>query len=206
VIANALSIPSDLAQCTEAELEGRLSDVTAIFTNNVTGDVTVSGGTSALGDDVVAAAEMADADHGDIRWGSGVAYYDTSGVMDIHRDSVIHTYKFAIPDPNSYFDVDSLFCFEPVTAKAITITRIDITCDADPATEPAMSLRFADNFISRTTPTTIDVVTTAVGVTTITTGFDDATVPASNCMYLAFTADPIAAINSITFKVSYTVD
>ncbi len=127
-------------------------------------------------------------------------------VMSVHRDSIIHTYKFVIPDPNSYYDIDSLFPFEPVTAKAITITRIDITCDADPVTEPAMSLRFANNFISRTTPTTIDVVTTTNGVTTITSGFDDATVPAGNCMYLAMTADPIAAIKSITFKVSYTVD
>jgi hypothetical protein len=49
ITANSLSLPSDMAGFTEAELEGRLSDVTALFTNNVTGDVTVSGGTSSLG-------------------------------------------------------------------------------------------------------------------------------------------------------------
>ena len=138
------------------------------------------------------------------------AHHDS---LDIVRDeirdtvnAVPKTFKWVIPDPNVYYDIDSLLCFEPVTAGAITITRIDVTCDADPATEPAMSLRFADNFISRTTPTTIDVITTTAGVTTITSGFDDATVPSGNCIYLALTAQPIAAIKTITFKVTYTVD
>ncbi|MCK5603988.1 hypothetical protein KAR91_19025, partial [Candidatus Pacearchaeota archaeon] len=48
-----ISLPEDLNTFTEAELETALSDVTALFTNNVTGDVTVSGGTSTLGANTV---------------------------------------------------------------------------------------------------------------------------------------------------------
>jgi len=58
--SGAISLPSDLAIFTEAELEGRLSDVTALFTNNVTGDVTVSGGTSTLGANTVETGNIVD--------------------------------------------------------------------------------------------------------------------------------------------------
>lgn len=48
-----VSMSKDLHTFTEAELEAELSDVTAIFTNNVTGDVTVSGATSTIGTDII---------------------------------------------------------------------------------------------------------------------------------------------------------
>lgn len=121
-------------------------------------------------------------------------------------NQITHHFRFALADPNVLWDVDSLICIVPVLTEAITVTRIDITCDADPTTEPAMSLRFADNFITRTTPTTVDVITTTAGVTAITSGFDDATIPASNCIYLDMTAQPESALKSITFDISYTVD
>lgn len=123
----------------------------------------------------------------------------------VHNEDLRH-FIFPIINPNAVYDTDSIFTFKPVTEKAITITRIDVTCDADPATEPAMKLNHTDNFISRTSPTTIDVITTTAGVTTITSGFDDATIPASRCIYFAFTADPIAAIKSITVDITYTID
>ena len=123
----------------------------------------------------------------------------------VHNEDLRH-FIFALADPNALYDIDSIFCIKPVTEKAITVTRIDVTCNADPTTEPTMSLRFANNFISRTTPTTIDVITTTAGVTAITSGFDDATIPASNCIYFVFTADPEAALKSITVDITYTVD
>ena len=45
---------------TEAELETQLSDVTAVFTNNVTGDVTVSGSTSIIGSSKITSAMIVD--------------------------------------------------------------------------------------------------------------------------------------------------
>lgn len=79
---------------TEAELEAIITDVTNLFTDNDTdfvdadsmadgdhGDFSYSSGVATLDADVVAAAEMADADHGDISWTSGVASVDVGAVL-----------------------------------------------------------------------------------------------------------------------------
>lgn len=54
----------------EANLETQLSDVTAVFTNNVTGDVTVSGGTSTIGANKIDSTHAADGDLSldDLNW------------------------------------------------------------------------------------------------------------------------------------------
>ena len=58
-----VSLPEDVAPFTEVEIETKISDATALFTNNTAGDVTVSGGTSAnttqaiVSDDVDSTAE-----------------------------------------------------------------------------------------------------------------------------------------------------
>lgn len=49
----------------------------------VTGDITIDrAGVAALANDTVAAAEMADADHGDVTWTSGVAAIDDGAVLE----------------------------------------------------------------------------------------------------------------------------
>ncbi len=61
LVAGALTVTDDghnhvitnIDAFTETQLETQLSDVTALFTNNVTGDVTVSGATSTLGSNTV---------------------------------------------------------------------------------------------------------------------------------------------------------
>jgi len=49
IINNSVTMQDDMATFTEAQLETQLSDVSALFTNNVTGDVAVSGATSTIG-------------------------------------------------------------------------------------------------------------------------------------------------------------
>lgn len=63
-------IITDISAFTETELETQLSDATAVFTNNVTGDVTVSGGTSTIGSNVVDSTNVADGDLAldDLNW------------------------------------------------------------------------------------------------------------------------------------------
>jgi len=144
------------------------------------------------------------------------SYADTATIKDSLdvirgeiRDTVnatLHHWGFSIPDPNTYYDTDTIFCVVPLTSAAVTITRIDVTLDADPATEPVLTLKHKDVYIGEANVTAIDVITTAVGVTAITTGFDDATIPASKCVYLSFGADPLAAIKSINVLITYTVD
>jgi len=54
------------------------------------GDITWSSGTATLDADVVAAAEMADADHGDVAWSSGVATVQAvSGANSVDSDAYV---------------------------------------------------------------------------------------------------------------------
>jgi hypothetical protein len=92
---------------------------------------------------------------------------------------------------------------------AITITRIHIHCsDTSPTTELAGDLKFADdvNVGGFANATIIDVCDTTNGVVTITSGFDDATVPAGKYIYFQMDASPHADIKDIYLEVYYTVD
>lgn len=92
---------------------------------------------------------------------------------------------------------------------AITITRIHIHCsDTSPTAELAGDLKFADdvNVGGFANATIIDVCDTTSGVVTITTGFDDATVPSGKYVYFQMDASPHADIKDFYIEVYYTVD
>ena len=92
---------------------------------------------------------------------------------------------------------------------ALTITRIHIACaDYSPGTELAGDLKFADdnNIGSYANATVIDVCDTTNGVKTITSGFDDATVPSGKYIYFLMDASPHADIKDFYIEVYYTLD
>jgi hypothetical protein len=115
-------------------------------------------------------------------------------------------FRFNMVNPNGLFDLDAEWCIVPVTEAALTVTRIDVTCHADPTTELDFDLKWADAFIGLANAAVIDELNTTAGVTTITSGFDDATVAASKCIYILFNADPDAAITQVTIDVTYDLD
>jgi hypothetical protein len=109
--------------------------------------------------------------------------------------------------PKDYYDnVDHEVCMWPATDAAITITKIQITCDADPTTELDIDLKWADAFIGLANAAVIDVCDTAAGVVLITSGFDDATVAGGKCIYWSFGAAPDAATTQFSFVIEYTYD
>jgi len=92
---------------------------------------------------------------------------------------------------------------------ALTITRIHIHCsDTSPSTELAGDLKFADdiNVGGFANATVIDVCDTTNGVVTITSGFDDATVPSGKYIYFQMDASPHADIVDFYIEVFYTYD
>jgi hypothetical protein len=118
-------------------------------------------------------------------------------------------FRFTISNPNAVYAKDAEVCIVPVTEAALTITRIDVTCDADPATEVEYAINFADAFIGLANAAAIDDTATVGGVTTLTgsgAGFDDATVAAGKCIYLLFNAEPIAAIKQMSVDITYDFD
>lgn len=95
------------------------------------------------------------------------------------------------------------------TPTAITITRIHIYgSDTTPTSELAGDLKFADdiNIGGFANATIIDVCDTTSGVKTITTGFDDATVPAGKYIYFQMDASPHTDWKDFYIEVYYTVD
>lgn len=78
IVDNSVTMADDMNTFTEAEIETQLSDVTALFTNNVTGDVTVAGATSTIGANVIDSTNIADGDLtvDDINW--RIEYMDLS--------------------------------------------------------------------------------------------------------------------------------
>jgi hypothetical protein len=92
---------------------------------------------------------------------------------------------------------------------ALTITRIHIHgSDTTPTTELAGDLKFADdiNVGGFANATVIDVCDTTNGVVTITSGFDDATVPSGKYIYFQMDASPHADFKDFYIEVYYTYD
>jgi len=126
---------------------------------------------------------------------------------DIDKLETEPRYLFTIWNPNSFWVADSILIgIDPRTPVAITVTRIDVTCDADPTTELDFDLMWADARIGNANRTVIDEMNTTSGTTEITSGFDDATIAVNKCIYIRFNAEPDADITDVGVRVTYTID
>lgn len=114
-------------------------------------------------------------------------------------------YNFTIMYPNGAYSVDTRICIDPALPAAITITRVDVTCDANPTTELDMDLKWADAFIGLANAALVAALNTTDGVAAVTS-FDDATIASGKCLYLEFGAEPDAAIKQIKVKITYDFD
>jgi len=161
------------------------------------------------------------------RWNDGLSLFElsddfdvtgnitVSGTVDtvdvaalaakVHKEDLKY-YMFNLADPDALYAVDAEWSIDPRTAQAITIDSFTVTLNADPTTELTFSLKFADAFIGLATATVIDDTATVAGVTTVTGGFGDATVPAGKCIYWLFDADPDDAITQASVKIYYSID
>ena len=112
------------------------------------------------------------------------------------------------------FDPQTLYAARPqifffLTPYAITITSIYIAGnDASPTTELLGDLKFADDMVtgSFANATVIDVCDTTSGYVSITSGFDDATVPAGKFIYFEMDASPHVDWKDFLIQVTYKVD
>jgi len=92
---------------------------------------------------------------------------------------------------------------------ALTISRIHIHGnDTSPGGELAGDLKFADDIAdgSFANATVIDVCDTTNGLVTITSGFDDATVPSGKYIYFQMDSSPHTDWKDFYFEFYYTFD
>lgn len=133
---------------------------------------------------------------------------NTDGTVDVGTAQVgglEQTYRFNMADPATLQGNDSQWSIDPRTTAAMTITRIDITMDADPTTEMDWDLKFADAFIGLASATLIVAMDTTAGAAAITS-FTDATVPANKCIYVEFGAAPDVAALQVNVTIFWDYD
>lgn len=109
---------------------------------------------------------------------------------------------------NGIYDLDSTNHAVTIDNKvpaAFTITEISISCDADPTTEQTLTFYHKAAGVGYGTPTTIEAVTTTAGVATVTTGFDDATIPADVKLFMVL-SDPDAALFECSWRIEGDFD
>ncbi len=115
-------------------------------------------------------------------------------------------YSFNLANPDGLFALDAEWWWAENIPFAITIDSFRVTLNADPTTELEFSLKFADAFIGFANATIIDDTATVAGVTIVTAGMTDPTVPAGKTLYVLFDADPDDAITQAGFTIFYSVD
>ena len=164
----------------------------------------------------IAEGELADSIivTGDIKDGE-VAAGDLNATLDLSSKTITlparpanqeHHLATTIWNPNALYDDDTQVCLWVKTSAAITITNIEVTCDADPDTELEFDLKWADAFIGLANAAVIDELDTTSGAASISEGFDDATVASGKCIYIEFQADPDSGITQIGIDVTFDYD
>ncbi len=116
--------------------------------------------------------------------------------------NAIRHLRVTIIDPNAVYGKDSCICIWNKTNVAIVITNLEVSCGADPTTEPTGDIKYADAFIGRANPVVINDFDTTNGVrsdSSITSG----SVASGKCIFIRFDAEPEAAMTQITFDISY---
>ena len=131
-------------------------------------------------------------------------FNSATGLSDSNvTDTILRTrtIRLAILDPNTLVDTD--ICIIGNLDNAITVTKIYVTCDANPDTELDGNIKWADNFIGLTTgDTVINDIDTTDGTRTDTT-ITSANVAAGKCIYLNFDTVPTADIKQIFVSLTY---
>lgn len=129
--------------------------------------------------------------------------------FDTQYSGTTQRVRGTVANPNGYYT--NIRAQIPIfrADAALTITRIHIHgADTTPTSEMALDLKFADDLNTGgfANATVIDVCDTTNGVVTITSGFDDATVPSGKYIYWSLDAAPHADWKDFWFEIYYIYD
>lgn len=219
----SISLSKDLANFTMAELETETSDATnilqeseidassellAIMDDETGTGVLVFGTSPTFTTGITVPANSISADELDED-----AAFDWTAAHTFDEDIMVNGgavtgnehIRATILDPNAAYDISTTILLVPVTEAALTVTQIDITCDADPTTEQQFSIVQATGYIAKTSPTDIEDNITVDGAFT-TTAIDIGAVAAGQCIYLLFDSDPEDAMATFSVDITYDFD
>ncbi|NLI41972.1 MAG: hypothetical protein GX421_12495 [Caldisericales bacterium] len=114
--------------------------------------------------------------------------------------------RLTLPMPGSFYDVDFGWCLVPKLADPITITRIDVSAFTANigVFEVVGQLRYADSFVTRSNPVTINSISTTSGALCDST-IDVSSVPAGKAVYFWLQEKPDYSVTQIAVDVTYEV-
>ncbi len=113
-----------------------------------------------------------------------------------------HHLRFTIVDPATTYTTSATIPIIPKLDNNITITNLEVTCDADPTTELTGDIKYADAYIGLANATVINDFDTTAGVRSDST-ITNATVTLGKCVYGSFDATPDANITTINMDITY---
>lgn len=121
-------------------------------------------------------------------------------------ETTVRHIRATITSPADFFtNVDTKLCLVPKLGSAITISRVDVSCDSDPTTEITGDLKYANALIGTASSTVIRAIDTAGG-TLSTTTITTPSVAAGKCIYLQFDTTPDAALKQLAIDMQFTYD
>lgn len=126
--------------------------------------------------------------------------YGLSAVSNIPK--LEHHLRFNLIDPKTAYGKDHEFSIVPKINRTIVVTNLEVTCDADPTTEPTGDLKHANAFIGLASAAVINDFDTTSGVRS-DSSITAATVASGQCIYISLDAEPDAALTQINFDVTY---
>jgi hypothetical protein len=111
--------------------------------------------------------------------------------------------RVTLVDPYSIYTKTPTVCLLESLNSAITISNLQVTCDADPTTEIAGDIKYANTFIGTASPTLISAFDTTAGILRSTMSVS---VAAGKCIYMAFDSQPSTAITQVNLNLRYQYD
>ena len=138
---------------------------------------------------------------------SATADQTSAEIKAAYEAEATHSLRLVLTDPSTYYsDIATYFPIWENLPFAITITKVRVTCDADPTTELTQDIKWADNLIGLANATLVVGANTSAGAVEVTTGWTDNTIAAGKTLYNSFGAAPDAAIKFISYQIEYTID
>ena len=127
---------------------------------------------------------------------------DATGSPGAYEAGIEADFYGTVINPQGVYDATTAHhvTFAVNVPAAFTITAIYISCDADPTTEPTLTFQHKAAGVGYGSPTTIEAVTTTAGVASITSGIDDATIPADTKLFFTL-SDPDNALEEIAWQI-----
>ena len=109
-------------------------------------------------------------------------------------------------NPQDVYDNDATNHRLTIVARipaAFTITRLYVSCDANPTTEPTLTFKECDAGVGCSSASTIEAVTTTDGVANITSSIDDASIASGKKIVVEF-SDPDNALVEVAILIEGT--